>query len=175
MPPSCRTRATTASTSSKALMEWKTAPVLDNDKGGNAKHIVTVDGLDPALIDDYSINDDGTISVHVVGLDPGVITALEFSYTIQLGNGALSTADVELHIASTESLLANGSFENPAVAPATWTVTNIPGYRRRRHRSLAVGVPGCRRHGRHLPHLRSGTRSAPLTTFSRRQQMQRPE
>ena len=26
----------------------------------------------------------------------------------------------------TGSLLANGSFENPAVAPATWTVTNIP-------------------------------------------------
>jgi hypothetical protein len=107
---------------------WYTLSVLDNDKGGNAKHIVAVDGLDPALIDDYSINDDGTISVHVVGLNPGVVTALEFNYTIQLGNGALSAADVELHVASTESLLANGSFEDPAVAPATWTVTNIPGW-----------------------------------------------
>jgi hypothetical protein len=110
-----------------AVAGWYTLDVLGNDKGGNAKSIVAVDGL-PA--GSYQINDDGTLSVHVDNLDPGTIATLNFSYTIQLGNGALSTAEVGLKVASTESLLANGSFENPAAVPGAsgWTVTNIPGW-----------------------------------------------
>ncbi len=106
---------------------WYTLHVLDNDKGGNAKHIVSVDGLG-VLGQDYVINDDGTISVHLDNIDPGTIAALNFSYTIQLGNGALSTADVQLQVASTENLLGNGSFEDPDSLTATWTVTDIPGW-----------------------------------------------
>jgi hypothetical protein len=119
---------------------WYTLPVLDNDKGGNAKSIYSVDGL-PAGVD-YVINDDGTISVHVGDIDPGTIAALNFSYTIQLGKGALSTADVQLQVASTESLLENGSFENPAVAPGTWTVTQIPGWTNTAGNGIEVWASG---------------------------------
>jgi hypothetical protein len=122
---------------------WYTLDVLGNDKGGNAKHIVSVDGLG-VLGQDYTINDDGTISVHLDNIDPGTIAALNFSYTIQMGNGALSTADVQLQVASTESLLENGSFENPDVLPlpAGWAATNIPGWTNTNGSDIEVWATG---------------------------------
>jgi hypothetical protein len=124
---------------------WYTLDVLNNDKGGNAKHIVSVDGLG-VLGQDYTINDDGTISVHLDNIDPGTIAALNFSYTIQLGNGALSTAGVQLQVASTESLLENGSFENPDVLPAaaSWAVTDIPGWTNTNGSGIEVWATGHR-------------------------------
>jgi hypothetical protein len=101
--------------------------VLANDKGGNAKHIVSVDGLPQGSTAD--INDDGTISVHLA-VAPGTLETVNFSYTIQLGNGALSTANVEMKVASTESLLENGSFEDsvPPLTHVGWDIVQIPGW-----------------------------------------------
>ena len=75
----------------------------------------------------------------------------------------------------TSSLLANGSFENPAVAPATWTITNIPGWTNTDGVGIEVWQSGyLGADATEGTFLIERTRSAALTTFSRRQQMRKP-
>jgi len=79
--------------------------LLANDQGGNAKHLVSIEG------DKVTLRPDGTILV-----DDDAFTATgsyTFAYTIQMGNGASSVGEVELHLRNDLNLIVNGSFERP--------------------------------------------------------------
>ena len=78
---------------------------LANDLGGNAKHLVSIDG------EEVTLNANGTITVDdhaFLGTD-----TYTFAYTIQMGNGARSTGLVDLHLRNDLNLIVNGSFEAP--------------------------------------------------------------
>ncbi|MGH6910468.1 MAG: hypothetical protein ACREEG_09800, partial [Phenylobacterium sp.] len=79
--------------------------LLENDLGGNAKHLVSVDGQQVTL------NANGTITID----DDAFLSAntYTFAYTIQMGNGALSTGLVDVHLRNDLNLVVNGSFEAP--------------------------------------------------------------
>lgn len=79
--------------------------LLENDLGGNAKHLVSVEG------GQVTLNPNGTI---IVDDDAFAATgSYAFAYTIQMGNGALSTGRVDLHLRNDLNLILNGSFEVP--------------------------------------------------------------
>jgi Ca2+-binding RTX toxin-like protein len=79
--------------------------LLANDQGGNAKHLVSVDGQFVSLTGDGAIRvDDNAFAA---------TGTYDFAYTIQMGNGARSTGMAELHLRNDLNLIVNGSFEAP--------------------------------------------------------------
>ena len=79
--------------------------LLANDQGGNAKHLVSIDGEEVTLNANVLI----TVDDHAfLGTD-----TYTFAYTIQVGNGARSTALVDPHLRNDLNLIVHGSFESP--------------------------------------------------------------
>lgn len=107
--------------------------VLANDKGGNAKTIVDVQGLPDGVT--WESAADGTLLLNIGDLSPDEVADFTFTYTIQLGNGALSEASVHFQASSVDNLIDNGSFEGASppsgqfafMVEPDWTGTATPG------------------------------------------------